>query len=52
MNRADCGIRVRVSRLPRLLTDQTATVNPVKNDDPLEIMLPIIRNVQLLRANS
>jgi acyl dehydratase/NAD(P)-dependent dehydrogenase (short-subunit alcohol dehydrogenase family) len=52
MNRAECGIRVLASRLPRLLTDQTATVNPVKNDDPLEIMLPIIRNVQLLRANS
>jgi acyl dehydratase/NAD(P)-dependent dehydrogenase (short-subunit alcohol dehydrogenase family) len=52
LNRSECGFRVFVSRLPRLLTDQTATVNPVKNDDPLEIMLPIIRNVQLLRPSS
>jgi hypothetical protein len=48
--------RVRYSRvgqrLSRLLTDQTATVNPVKNADPLEVMLPIIRNVQLLRPSS
>jgi NAD(P)-dependent dehydrogenase (short-subunit alcohol dehydrogenase family) len=51
LNRSEWGI-VLVSRLPRLLTDQTATVNPVKNDDPLEVMLPIIRNVQLLRPGS
>jgi acyl dehydratase/NAD(P)-dependent dehydrogenase (short-subunit alcohol dehydrogenase family) len=47
MNRAADGIRVIVERLPRLLTDQTATVPPVRNGDPLEVMLPIIRNVQM-----
>ena len=47
INRADCGIQAMVSRLPRLLTDQTATTIPVKNADPLDVMLPIIRNVQL-----
>jgi NAD(P)-dependent dehydrogenase (short-subunit alcohol dehydrogenase family) len=52
MNRSQFGIHVVVSRLPRLLTDQTATVAPVKNADPLEVMLPIIRNVQLLRPGS
>ena len=63
MNRAADSIRVIVERLPRLLTDQTATVPPVSNGDPLEVMLPIIRNVQtagtlpkspkeLTRANS
>lgn len=52
LNRSDCGIHVVVSRLPRLLTDQTATLAPVRNADPLEVMLPIIRNVQLLRLSS
>lgn len=47
MNRAADGVRVIVERLPRLLTDQTATVPPVHSSDPLEIMLPIIRRVQL-----
>ncbi len=46
MNRADADIRVIVNRLPRLLTDQTATVPPVDAGDPLEIMLPIVRRVQ------
>jgi hypothetical protein len=32
-----------------LSTDQMTTVNPVKNADPLDVMLPIIHNVQLLR---
>jgi hypothetical protein len=39
---------VLVRRLLPLSTDQTATVNPVKNADPLEVMLPLIHNVQLL----
>ena len=46
MNRAHGRIHVIVDRLPRLLTDQTATLPPVKRADPLEIMLPIIRKVQ------
>jgi hypothetical protein len=45
LNRSECIIRVLVSRLPRLLTDQTATVDLVKNADPLEVMLPIVSNV-------
>ena len=28
LNRSECGIRMLVSRQPRLLTDQTATVKP------------------------
>jgi acyl dehydratase/NAD(P)-dependent dehydrogenase (short-subunit alcohol dehydrogenase family) len=52
MNRAAEGVRVIVERLPRLLTDQTATVPPVRNGDPLEVMLPIIRNVQMARTLS
>ena len=46
MNRANSGIHVLVDRLPRLLTDQTATVSPHGNADPFEVMLPIIRKVQ------
>jgi hypothetical protein len=51
LNRSECGSRVLVSRLPRLLTYQTATVNPAKNADPLEVMLPIMSNVRLLRPS-
>lgn len=46
INRAGGRIRVTVERLPRLLTDQTATVPPVDSGDPLEVMLPVIRRVQ------
>ena len=51
MNRANSGIHVLTSRLPRLLTDQTATVSPGKNADPFEVMLPIIRRVQKSGSN-
>jgi len=37
---------VTVTRLPRLPTDQTASVTPAESADPLETMLPIIREVQ------
>ncbi len=38
--------RVVVSRLPRLPTDQTATVTQTETADPIAVMLPIIREVQ------
>jgi acyl dehydratase/NAD(P)-dependent dehydrogenase (short-subunit alcohol dehydrogenase family) len=38
--------RVLVSRLPRLPTDQTATVRIVETADPVAVMLPLIRQVQ------
>ena len=37
------GWKVVSARLPRLLTDQTATVAQVETADPVEIMLPFIR---------
>jgi len=52
INRAHGRIHVIMDRLPRLLTDQTATLPPVKNADPLEIMLPIIRKVQSAQASA
>jgi NAD(P)-dependent dehydrogenase (short-subunit alcohol dehydrogenase family) len=40
------GFRFIVERLPRMLTDQTASVMPVKTIDPLEVMLPIVRRME------
>jgi len=40
------GLRILVHRLPRVLTDQTASVTPTEIANPMEIMLPIVRNVQ------
>ena len=37
------GLTIWVDRLPRILTDQTATVAAAENRDALETMLPIIR---------
>ncbi|HEY0797832.1 MAG TPA: hypothetical protein VGD50_01710, partial [Candidatus Baltobacteraceae bacterium] len=45
MNRFARGTRVLVARLPRVLTDQTATVMPVESSEPIEIMLPLIRTM-------
>jgi len=33
--------------LPRLMTDQTATVVPATTAEPLDVLLPVIRQVQL-----
>jgi NAD(P)-dependent dehydrogenase (short-subunit alcohol dehydrogenase family) len=40
------GVQVVTKRLPRLLTDQTATFSPVKTAQPIDVMLPIIREMQ------
>ncbi len=45
MNRFLRGLRVLVSRLPRVSTDQTATVTPLESSNALEVMLPIIREM-------
>ena len=50
INRAGGRVHIIVSRLPRLLTDQTATVLPRDKADPLKVMLPVIRNVQSSRS--
>ena len=48
LNRAVGGrVHIIVSRLPRLLTDQSATVLPLERGDPLKVMLPLIRGVQM-----
>jgi acyl dehydratase/NADP-dependent 3-hydroxy acid dehydrogenase YdfG len=40
------GLRVTVRRLPRLLSDQTATVSSVETMPAVDVLLPIIREVQ------
>lgn len=50
INRAGGRVHIIVSRLPPLLTDQTATVLPKERDDPLKIMLPVVRKVQTSRS--
>jgi acyl dehydratase/NAD(P)-dependent dehydrogenase (short-subunit alcohol dehydrogenase family) len=40
------NLRIVVSRLPRILTDQTATNLKVTFADPLAVMLPLIRQTQ------
>jgi len=46
MNNTMAPLRVTVSRLPRLPTDQTATIRAVETACPIETMLPIIRDIQ------
>lgn len=52
INRFMKGIRVVVSRLPRLPTDQTLSLIPGSYSDPLETILPIIREVQGIRVKT
>jgi acyl dehydratase len=40
------GLKVVVGRLPRVLTDQTATIAQVENADPLTVMLPFVHTLQ------
>lgn len=44
------GIRVLVERLPRTLTDQTATLAAVDAADAVDVMLPIVRRLSRLSA--
>jgi acyl dehydratase len=41
--RAHRGLVITAPRLPRIMTDQTATVPPVPAADALEVMLPLLR---------
>ena len=40
------GVEVMVKRLPRLSTDQTATLVPVPGEEPIHILLPMILEMQ------
>jgi len=52
MNRSAGRVQVIIGRLPRLKTDQTATIPPVESGEPLEVMLPAVRKVQSSRSGS
>lgn len=49
LNQSWLGMQIVQVRLPRLLTDQTATLIPAKAANPVEVILPIIRKVQAVR---
>jgi hypothetical protein len=40
------GLTILVSRLPRVLTDQTTTVALIDAADPCQVLLPLVRQVQ------
>lgn len=40
------NIKIVVSRVPRVLTDQTASLVQVESANPIDVMLPVIRQVQ------
>lgn len=46
LNRSWPGMHITTVRLPRLLTDQTATVVPTDNANAVDVILPIVRAVQ------
>ncbi len=46
------SVHLLVERLPRMLTDQTATPVPTKTADSVEILLPIIRKLSALSADA
>jgi len=48
MNQYVSGLQIITTRLPRLRTDQTATVIPSREIDAIEVMLPIIREMKSL----
>jgi hypothetical protein len=43
--------KILVQRLPRLPTDQTATISHAEVADPITIMLPIVRAVYAQRPS-
>jgi hypothetical protein len=45
---AHLSVHIVVERLPRMLTDQTATPVPTKTADSVEILLPVIRKLSAL----
>jgi acyl dehydratase/NAD(P)-dependent dehydrogenase (short-subunit alcohol dehydrogenase family) len=46
VNELMSGVHVLSRRLPRILTDQTATVGVARADNALDVMLPIVYEVQ------
>lgn len=49
LNRSWPTLHITISRLPRLLTDQTSTIASTENANSVDTILPIIRKVQGFR---
>jgi len=45
MNASIPGLRIAVRRLPRVATDQTATMLPIASANPIDTMIPILREL-------
>jgi len=41
--KATAGLSIATPRIPRVLTDQTASVPPVETADAASVMLPLLR---------
>jgi len=50
LNASIPGLRVAVRRLPRVATDQTATILPIAAADPMTTMVPILRDLHCREA--
>jgi hypothetical protein len=48
LNQFMSNIQVLCRRLPRILTDQTATVGVASADNALDVLLPIVYEVQAM----
>jgi nucleoside-diphosphate-sugar epimerase len=46
LNASTPGLRILVRRLPRVATDQTATILPAPALDPIDALLPVMREMQ------
>ena len=46
LNEFASGIQIICRRLPRILTDQTATVGVASADNALDVLIPIVYDVQ------
>ncbi|MGA2534666.1 MAG: MaoC/PaaZ C-terminal domain-containing protein [Terracidiphilus sp.] len=46
MNQHLLGLHILTRRLPRMRTDQTASLMPERDVDPVEVLLPIIREMK------
>ncbi|TWT51710.1 short chain dehydrogenase [Thalassoglobus neptunius] len=52
LKKSDRTLSVHCPRLPRVATDQTVSLVPVKNGDPVEILLKEIRALQALDSSN
>jgi nucleoside-diphosphate-sugar epimerase len=50
LDRPADGLRIVVRRLPRVMTDQTASIIEARALDPFDAVLPIVREMQRLAA--